>query len=70
MIDNDLLNYHKKCQPEWTKTYAHTWNNWPIRPGLFDEYHQITYSLQFSIQYHVQCNEDFMPKKPSKKQKM
>ena len=26
-----------------------------IRPGLFDNYYQISYSLQFSVQYQVKC---------------
>ena len=26
-----------------------------MRPSLFGKYHQIPYSLQFSIQYHVKC---------------
>ena len=34
-----------------------------MRPDLFDKYHQITYPLQFSIQYQVKCG--FMSKKPS-----
>ena len=34
--------------------------------SLFDEYYQIPYPLQFSVQYHVKCG--FYPqKKPSKK---
>ena len=26
-----------------------------MRPIVFDKYHQITHSLQFSVQYHIKC---------------
>ena len=28
-----------------------------MRLGLFDKYHQIPYSLRFSVQYHVKCGK-------------
>ena len=31
------------------------YQNVSIRPSFFDNYHQITYSLQFSVQYHIKC---------------
>ena len=31
------------------------YQNFSMRPGLFDNYHQITCSLQFSVQYHKKC---------------
>ena len=70
-IDNSLLSYQKKCQPDWTKNgwvmtkkrmpiygiiyilraiLAHNlakYQNFPMRPSLFDKYHQITHSQQF-----------------------
>ena len=36
-----------------------------MRPGLFDKYHQITYSLQFLVQYHIKFA--FYAQKPLKK---
>ena len=35
--------------------YLAKYQYFSMRPGLFDNYHQITYSLQFSVQYHVKC---------------
>ena len=31
------------------------YQHFSIRPGLFDENHQIPYSLKISVQYHVKC---------------
>ena len=62
-IDNSLLSYQKKFQPDWTKNSQvmakrrmpiygiinnlAKYQHFSMRPGLFDKYHWITYSLQF-----------------------
>ena len=48
--------------------YLAKYQYFSMRPGLFDKYHQITYSLQFSVQNQV--NVDFTSKNLQKRTKI